>query len=143
MEFIHQYKKILLISFGAGLIVILALTFFLNRLQGTPKKGDDPTPSIINENLTPEVVISLEPAVQTGALDDNPSPEELAKTNQAFDLRNRSPYEGGVFQITYNYADDIFEVRLAEPKEQSREVFASWLQANYPLISLTRFIVIE
>ncbi len=140
MEFIHQYKKILFVSLGISLLVILILLYVFTRTSAPPNNTNNLSPTISSPE---ETTITLEPAVQTGARDDNPTAEELEKTNQAFELRNRLPFDGGTFFLSYNYTDDVFEVKLSEPKEQSREIFTSWLQTNYPTIGLTRFVVVE
>ena len=58
---------------------------------------------------------------------------------QKQDLRNKTLFDTGLFQIDFDYGEDKFVVILAEPKGENRQQFNQWLKDNYPSLNVNQF----
>ncbi len=75
----------------------------------------------------------------TGALDVTIPQPTIDASNQKQDLRRKTPYQSDAFDITFDYANDLFVVTLQDPKNSNRINFDAWVKQNYPLIPISNF----
>jgi hypothetical protein len=121
--------------------LIIALTAFSSKKPRiiNQQQSNIPTPTtVIIIPTFPSEKIVLTPRF-TGANESIPSPVlDFAKQKQ--ELKKKTPLAQNIFTLTYDYQSDTFVVVLAEPKQDNKTVFEQWLQQNYPLIPLNKFL---
>lgn len=133
--------KIYLVLLGILGILILAIAAFSAKKPSSinQSQSNTPTPtSVVVVPTVPSGKIVLTPRF-TGANESIPSPV-LNFAMQKQTLKKKLPLTQNEFVITYDYQSDIFVVALSEPKQSNKIVFEQWLQQNYPLIPLNKFL---
>lgn len=116
-------------------------------IEQNPSNGTQPMTDIqitggIGQAPTIQVPITT-PLPETGAEDVNFSPTEELQIDQMRVLRRRSPYNGELFIVTYNYTTYNFDVKLVGPTEESRKAFQTWRITNYSAIDPSLFVIVK
>lgn len=131
--------------------VILVILFFLVTFYPLSKKPQIPNQKTDNNLVLPTSIESKEadnipnriPTVKvadsTGVYEEALPQYTLNLSNQKQDLRQRVPFDTGLFQIDFDYENDKFVVTLSEPKQENRSQFDQWLKSNYPNLSVNQF----
>lgn len=91
-----------------------------------------------SEGVTPTII-----PIQnfTGADINQTLPPELKNIGeQKTALRRLTPLTLAFATIEFDYENDLFLVRLLEPKEESRIQFNSWKNQNYPALTEDKFV---
>lgn len=124
------------------LVIILVATFIISlsrRAVNQPPGETFPTPTFV-ETAPVDEHGSIATVDFTGVAEEE-LPESLAdQVSQKQDLRYRTPLTLSTFAIDFDYGQDKFTVALNEPKDQSRQEFNDWKNANYPAIPIREFI---
>lgn len=78
----------------------------------------------------------------TGADPNQELPQDLKNIGlQKTTLRRLAPLTLAFATIEFDYTNDIFLVRLLEPKEESQIQFNSWIDQNYPALTEDKFVI--
>jgi len=153
-------KKIYLIIGAAIIVLILVISVILllsNRqkpgTQKPPISSGSPTQSPQNSSslqysqsspltspVTNPTLIPVVPFTGVGE-DQNISPEETLLATQKQTLRKLMPLDEAGFSLSFDYANDTFQVLLKDPKDSSLSLFNQWLKTNYPALPLDRFSI--
>jgi len=142
-----NFKVYLAIS---GVLIVLFLFVVLapfgkksiNNQQSTISNYPSPTSVLLPPNQLPNQNPSsppISPADFTGVAEEELPTQVVDASLQKQDLRRSVPLDTGLFQITFDYAEDKFTVTLAEPKTENRAQFDQWRQTNYPAIDISQF----
>ncbi|GIW63628.1 MAG: hypothetical protein KatS3mg091_430 [Patescibacteria group bacterium] len=130
-------------------IVLIYLNLNINNLKQTnpePINTVNPTPTMsysqpqnqqnpVNQEDLPEPTF-------TGANPNQELPDdEIERIEQTRSLRNSVPINTEYFSIEYDYSRLKFIVTLTEPKTDSETQFNNWLDANYPKVRKSDFIL--
>lgn len=138
----RKLKIYLLVGFLI-LSFVLLLILLLARRPGQLPPEEGPTPTAIQTSPAEgEVTIpeKIEPTF-TGVLEEEIPKEEQEKINQAFELRQRLPIKTSQFELDYDYENDNFVVKIAEPFAENRQKFGQWLIDNgFDKIPEDRFV---
>ncbi len=137
-----------------GIIVLVIVGIILIIPFGKKKEVDkNPSPTIIlptrtpfptspaeapSEGVTPTII-----PIQnfTGADINQTLPLELKNIGeQKTALRRLTPLTLAFATIEFDYENDLFLVRLLDPKEESKIQFNSWKDQNYPALTENKFI---
>ncbi|KKQ23226.1 MAG: hypothetical protein US40_C0016G0014 [Candidatus Roizmanbacteria bacterium GW2011_GWC2_37_13] len=137
--------KIYLAVSGVLIILFLIVTFVPFGKKSTsnqPPTTNFPTPTSVEINQIPDTS-NQSPMVEsvdfTGAAEEELPPEVMDAALQKQDLRNKTLFDTGLFQIDFDYGEDKFVVILAEPKGENRQQFNQWLKDNYPSLNVNQF----
>lgn len=132
-----------LVFFSLFLLILIFLSsFLLNKksssinqaqIQISPKQeNQQESEKATNWQIIPDFSgVSNPPMTQ----------EEKNKNDQAFNLRERLPFENESFSIDFDYGEYIFVVNIKEPKEENQEKFFQWLKDNYPHLDINQFLL--
>lgn len=82
------------------------------------------------------------PATYTGVSEEQNIPQaETDLATQKRDLRLKTPLTTPEFVVSFDFANDMFDVALIPPISQNKTAFEAWAAANYPLIPMDRFVI--
>lgn len=148
-------KKIYIIL--AVITVIIVITVITSRkpttnyqqpfgsAQGKPTAVPIPTKITINQLPTTNYQKrnnATIPATYTGVAEDQNIPKaDTDLATQKRELRLKTPLTSPEFTISFDFANDVFDVALIPPITQNKVVFEAWAAANYPLIPMDRFSI--
>lgn len=134
---------------GILILILVFLVWFFQRPKSTPPIRSQfstitpplPTTAVSQPiSNTVSITPTLVPPQFTGGLDVTIPQPTVDASNQKQDLRRKTPYHSDAFDITFDYANDIFIVKLQNPKDTNKVSFATWLKQTYPLIPISNFI---
>jgi len=138
--------KIYLAVSGALIVLFLLVTFYpFGKKQNTNNQllnTNGPTPTIVETNssaINNFPTPTLAPADFTGVADEVIPQDIVDSSTQKQELRSKVPFDTGLFQIDFDYAEDKFIVTLNEPKSENRRQFDQWLKENYSLLNINQF----
>jgi hypothetical protein len=150
-----QNKTVMIIAISIVILFILSGVFFFLSKKNTsePIPASTPTPFVeiptqvprqnpSSSQLTPyqSPSIVLTPPSFTGVLEMTLPPQEKAAVDQEFNLKNTVPIKMASFTVDFDYAGDIFVVKLTD-QTKGKTDFNDWLHTNYPAIPQNRFKV--
>lgn len=127
-----------------GILVFIGLLLFVLQFIKNRRSTSDsilyPTPTAIEGKRTYRLTPSPIPPTGTGVYEEQlpKAEQDLADQKQA--LKFKLPVIEPTFNMTFDYGEDKFVVELKDPKDQAQQNFLTWLQANYPAITIDRFI---
>lgn len=127
------------------ILLLIMLIVSLNKKGGgevSPTPVPTPTTLIPQISSTPEEEPTLIPIQDKTGVKEEIFPsitQSLIDQKQA--LRQKTPLIDKDFRIDFDYGEDKFVVTLNNPKDNTRSIFETWLQKNYPAIAIDRFII--
>lgn len=153
--------KIYAVLIGILLILFTLVTFLSSRKNVRPLKTENYTSPTYTSILSPTLEITKTAVITpkpgetlfpgsasptplhpdfTGAQDETFSDDEVETAKQRQTLRSKLPMKEPTFLIDYDYGKDTFTVTLSEPRDQSQQQFANWLNENYPKLKVDEFV---
>jgi len=138
----QRFNPLYVLSAALGILLLLIATVFFLLKGGSKEtqtdgtKKTNPSPTLIG--IAPENQPTIE-ATSTGALLGDIPQELVDLTTQKKELRDKVPLKEDKFTIAFDFIADKFVVLLKDPKTETRSIFETWLQNNYPAIPLDRF----
>ena len=139
----HQPNIRLYLILSGILVIILVAIFIIplgRRGVNQPPGETVPTPTSIATAPIDEHGSTVATVDFTGVAEEELPDNVAEQTSQKQDLRYRTPLTLSTFVIDFDYNQDKFTVALNEPKDQSRQEFNDWKNANYPAIPADQFI---
>ena len=149
---IHMSKSTIKFYIIPGIVFIIVITIIIiiaTKKSSAPPETLRPTPSTALSSPTlpaeafSEGVAPIPLPIQdfTGADVNQELPPELKNIGlQKTTLRRLTPLTLTFATIEFDYTNDIFLVRLLDPKEESQIQFNSWIDQNYPALTEDKFI---
>lgn len=123
---------------GVVFIIIIAVISFIKPKSSSPNL---PSPtSSLQSPISPNPSL-IPPQSFTGADVNQELPPELKNVGeQKTALRRLTPLTLDFATIEFDYENDLFLVRLLDPKEENKIQFNSWKDQNYPALMEDKFI---
>jgi len=141
--------NIKLYIFLSGLLIVIFLVILILPLSKKQEKTDSvssfATPTLApyalqEDSLNQETDVTIEPAQFTGVSEET-LPEDIAPfVGEKQSLRQKVPFDTGLFKIDFDYEQDKFTVILNDPKADNLKQFEEWKKNNYPNIPTDQFI---
>lgn len=137
-----------------GIIVLIIVGIILIVPFGKKKETSN-NPSPTTQVIIPTIMLPTRPPFSqeepaptlipiqnfTGADINQTLPTELKNTGeQKTALRRLTPLTLTFATIEFDYENDLFLVRLLDPKEENQIQFNSWKDQNYPALTEDKFV---
>ena len=137
-------------------IIILVIIGVILIIPFGKKKEVDKSLSPTTQLIIPTIILPTRPSFSTegvsptlipihdytGADPNQELPQDLKNIGlQKTTLRRLTPLTLAFATIEFDYTNDIFLVRLLEPKEESQIQFNSWKEQNYPALTEDKFVI--
>ena len=115
-------------------IIFVFITVFSKKKQQNQSGLDN-----ANKPSVSPTKIQIQPR-DTGLIIDISDKEKMF-SSQKQGLMEKLPLQMNEFAVTFDYVNDKFIVSLTDPKDKNKNFFMNWLKNNYPVLTLTEFVV--